>query len=203
MGKQQKIKAARAAERARERGVVDDLVNAIHYQRIVAHHDRNHLNVTVGETLEGRQGWIPNPADPEGMWIRGELKRALVHVAQLPSWPTHAVFSYTVDQCFDSARRVRRVRHLSITMSVPILTTTAELRPIKDAFLSRTFPVEMLGLWFPDAEGVLSVIRAGDPAPDQEGTIWTPVTVHFYVDHDNPNTADPPPRLYDGQGRPL
>jgi hypothetical protein len=168
--------------------------------RATAHRHSNYLWITKGERLATKIGTVQGVG---GEWSPGKLKPVLATTLRLEGWPTHAVLTYTVDVVRDGKNRldVRMVRHLSITMHVPILTSTPELRVIKDEYLARTFPRELLDLWFHDRESVVTAIRAGEPQRDESGETWTPVVAHFYADHQRDLTiGDDKPTLYDAGG---
>jgi len=175
-------------ELAEVKEIIVELAVKAAFMRRVALAGRNFINVGAGEDVLKKMGWVPDPSDPESAdWVEAPLKHHLTAAVRFPGWYTHAVFTFSLDLLRDPQGKLKRVRHLSVTMSVPTVTNTMELRLIKDQYIQETFPPELLSLWFPDAEGVLTVIRAGQVAEDEGGTFWTPVVTHFYIDHDAPN----------------
>jgi hypothetical protein len=206
-------KRARRAEREERAAVLAVFARWAELALEVAHNAHNYVNTTTNELLTTKIGRV---LDNEGDLVPAELKHYLSTTLKLPNWPTHAVITYTVDLVRDGAgpvligaeQKIKRMRHLSVTYHVPMRTTTAELRAIKDQWVQRSFPPDFLNLFFPDLDAVLVAIRAGPfqtSDDDDDDTTWTPVTTHFYIDHDKPPTAEKPKRslLVDKDGRPL
>jgi len=214
MGQKSKKKAERREERRNQAISLAVFAEQLERMLQIAHLAFNYVDTTKGENPATKMGKVPDP-NGDGL-IPAMLKDHLSVVLKLPSWSTHWVVTYTVDLVLDGAGSkliggqspIRRMRHLSVTMHAPIRATTDELRRIKDQWVQATFPTDFLNLFFPDLDGVLVAVRAGPfetSGDENDDTTWTPVTTHFYVDHDAPPDVHqkPPSRLLGPDGRPL
>jgi hypothetical protein len=186
--------------------LLPELEAVANYQRMVALDGRNAIKVCNGEELTRKIGWVPDVRNPEGAWLQAPLAPHLARRVQVPGWWTHLTAIFALELIQDQNNEIRRTRHLSLGFGLPVAADTADLRPHKDELIARTFPGELVGLWFPDCNGVYTVIRAGDtitvPVPGTDRTeSWTPVAVHFYVDHDGNMVRAP--LLYGPDGSPL
>ena len=178
---------------------MSEIMGRVPRMRKVAHNPRNYLDCTQDppESLYTKLGVVPGDDDADGnpTWedhqpLREELRFTVKEGAH---WETKLTFCYTVDVVV-LRRRVARMRHLSIQMSVPGALTRGQLNADVGPFMEQLDPV--LKLFFPLAPKIAAPSpRALDPVPvarTEEGmkqgnvVYRTPILFDFFVDHEDP-----------------
>lgn len=148
------------------------------YHRLVAADGRNLVVPNNGEALETRMGWVPDRSNPGGPWIEASLAEHLVLRVTFPTWPAPSRIAYCWEAHSAPGGSTTVLEHLAITNYVQAEVSQEHMAQHARGYVRETFSTAMLRLWLPYDDPHVSVVTE-DPRPQEDGTIWTPITAHF------------------------
>lgn len=199
---------------------LSEIMGRVPRMRKHAHEPRNFIDCTLDppDSLYLKTGLV---LDEDEEWVDHQplLDELRFTVKEGAHWETKLTFCYTVDVVV-LKRRVARMKHLSVQMSVPGQLTRGQLNAGgAEEFLQQLEPI--IKLFFPlTPEVATAAPRALDPIPvarDEDNmkrgnvVFRTPILFDFFVDHDDPSRlfreqqaqAKPKVQLYGPRGEKL